>query len=387
VRVLGLARIAAAALPALLAACQSGPPATAVTAAPAPEPNTASVTALLDLSGPRAPSGQPQRNAMQLWLDQQRGGPKLNVRFVDVAGSEAKLYIELRRAVVEDRADAIVIGVPVAIDATLAQALQVASVPVLLTLPVSEPAATAGGRFTFALAPTPQMLAKAMAADVIARGRLMPMLIAGDDSSASIVERNAFTAELRRLGVTPPTPVVITQADGTTRVRSAAAVARSVVLAGAAAPFTDAIRAMPAGVDAPRVYLSYLTETADLTALRDQQAIVTWPGASVIGTATAGAGGSFVAGYSARHGPPSSAAATAFDALSLIHAAAEAAPNEHDGDRLRLRVEQLTFAGVVTRYSFTSFRHAGFFSADDLAFLEWSGARPVFAPPARPVTQ
>ena len=371
----------------LLAACSTAPQDTQPTPLPTREPNTLAVSVLLDLSGSRAPSGQPQRNAMQLWLDQQRGSPKLSVRFVDIAGSEAKLFVELRRAVIDYHADAVVIGVPTTIDASLAQELQVAAVPVLLTLPVPDPGATASGKFVFALAPTPEMLAHATAADVIARGRLMPMLIAGDDSTMSTVERTAFTAELRRLGVVPPTPVIITQADGATRVRSAAAVARSVVLTGATATYSDTIRGMPTGVDAPRVYLSYLTETADLTALRDQQGIVTWPGTGLLATSgTIGPGPAFVRSYTDRHGPPSTVAATAYDALSLIYAAGEAAPNEHDSARLRLRVEQLTFAGVVTRYSFTSSRHAGFFSVDDLVFLEWSG-KPVLAPPPRPVTQ
>jgi branched-chain amino acid transport system substrate-binding protein len=373
------------ALAILVAACTAAPTPAVSTPVPTREPNTLNVTALLDLSGPRAPSSQPQRNAMQLWLDQPQSGVRLRVKFVDVAGSEAKLYVELRRAAVEDRADAVVIGVPVAIDATLAQALQVASLPVLFTLPVAEPTATAGGRFTFALAPTPEMLARATAADVIARGRLAPMLIAGDDTTASIVERNAFLAELRRMGIAPATPVIVGEPDGAARVRSAAAVAKSVVLTGATAPYTDTIRAMPAAAAGPRVYLSYLTETADVNTLRDQS--VTWPGAITMATgATTGAGASFIKQYTDRHGAPSTLAASAFDALSLIAAAADAGPTELDAARLRLRVEQLTFAGVVTRYSFTPSRHVGFPSGD-LAFLQWSSTRnvPVLAPPSQPI--
>src|SRR5439155_14572682 len=106
------------------------------------------VSVLLDLSGARAPSGQPQRSAMQLWLDQQSAvaGVRLRARFVDVAGSDARLILELRRAVVDEHADAVVIGVPVPQDDSFAQAVQVAAVPVLLTLPAPEPAATVGGR-------------------------------------------------------------------------------------------------------------------------------------------------------------------------------------------------------------------------------------------------
>jgi ABC-type branched-subunit amino acid transport system substrate-binding protein len=382
----GPLRALALAAAALFGACTAAPAPAVPTPVATHEPNTVNVTALLDLSGPRTPSGQPQRNAMQIWLDQQQSGVRLKVKFVDVAGSDAKLYVELRHAAVDDGADAVVIGVPLAIDATFAQALQVASVPVLITTPVADPAASAGGRFTFALAPTPEVLARATAADITARGRLAPMLLVGDDTNASIVERNAFAAELRRMGITPPTPVILSAPDGPMRVRNAAAVATSVALTGAAAPYSDAIRAMPTGSGGPLVYLSYLTETGDLLALRDQSANLMWPGAIATTSATTGAGASFIRAYTDRYGAPSTLAASAFDALSLIDAAAEAAPTELDAARLRLRVEQLTFAGVVTRYSFTPARHVGFASAD-LAFLQWNGARsvPVLAPPAKPV--
>ena len=144
---------------------------------------------------------------------------------------------------------------------------------------------------------------------------------------------------------------------------------------------------MPSGADAPRVYLSYLTETSDLGALRDQSAMLTWPGAIAMTSAATGAGASFIKTYTERHGAPSTLAASAFDALSLIDAAAEAAPTELDAARLRLRVETLTFAGVVTRYSFTPTRHVGF-APGDLAFLQWSTARsaPVLAPAAKPLS-
>ena len=97
----------------LLAACAARTVEIAPTPTPTHEPGTALVTVLLDLSGARAPSGVAQRNAMQLWLDQQqlRGGPqRIRAKFVDLAGSDAQLLIELRRAAVDDRADAVVIG-------------------------------------------------------------------------------------------------------------------------------------------------------------------------------------------------------------------------------------------------------------------------------------
>ena len=45
-----------------------------------------------------------------------------------------------------------------------------------------------------------------------------------------------------------------------------------------------------------------------------------------------------------------------------------------DAAHLRLRLETLTFAGVVTRYQFTPTRHVGF-ASDDLAYLRWSPDR------------
>ncbi|HKW79143.1 MAG TPA: hypothetical protein VJQ09_08565, partial [Candidatus Limnocylindria bacterium] len=144
-----------------LAACTGAPTAVVPTASPTREPNVVNVTALLDLSGPRAPSGQPQRDAMQIWLDQNAstGALRMRVKFVDVAGSDAKLLLELRRAAVEDRADAVVVGVPVSLEGSFGDAAQVAAMPIVLTTPGREPAATAAGRAIFTLAPTPEMLA------------------------------------------------------------------------------------------------------------------------------------------------------------------------------------------------------------------------------------
>jgi ABC-type branched-subunit amino acid transport system substrate-binding protein len=89
----------------------------------------------------------------------------------------------------------------------------------------------------------------------------------------------------------------------------------------------------------------------------------------------------FLSAFTDRHGPPSTLAGSAFDALGMIDAAAEQAPSELDGARLRLRLETTTFAGVVTQYSFTPSRHAGF-ATEDLVYLRWNAARglPVRAP-------
>src|SRR5207237_7634194 len=143
-----------------IAACNPANPSTTPTPAPTRDPASLNVSALLDLSGSRAPSGAPQRDALQLWADQHTiGSPRVRLRIVDVAGSPSKTVLELRRAAVEDRADAIVIGVPVDYDEAFAAAVQLAQVPVLFTLPIPEPA-TRGGSWAFALAPTPAQRAR-----------------------------------------------------------------------------------------------------------------------------------------------------------------------------------------------------------------------------------
>ncbi len=58
----------------------------------------------------------------------------------------------------------------------------------------------------------------------------------------------------------------------------------------------------------------------------------------------------------------------------MIAGAAELASTEIGPSNLRTRLETLTFAGVVTRYTFTFTRHAGF-NADDLALLRWDRQR------------
>jgi ABC-type branched-subunit amino acid transport system substrate-binding protein len=370
-------RVLALCVAVVLASCANNPIVTLPTPLPTREPGVLSVSVLLDLSGPRAPSGQPQRNAMQIWVDQpSTSGVKLRVKFVDVAGSDSRLLLELRRAVVDDRADAIVIGVPVALDETLQQAAQVASVPILLTPPVPEPASSAGGRFVFALAPTPASIAKLLVDDLVARSLLTPTLLAGDETPAAVVERSSFLAELRRRTLVAPTPVRLGTAESAQRVKSAATVAKSIVLVGASAPYGDVIRTIPVTPDSPRVYLSYLTETADVTNLRDQAALATWPGSRAMAAQSSPTAQqrAFVQQFTDRHGAPSTLAATAYDALALIESAAAAGPSELDAARLRLRLETTTFAGLVTKYSFTSTRHVGF-SLGDLAVLRWNAQR------------
>lgn len=370
-------RVLAVLLAIALSACTNNTVVPIPTPVPTREPGIVNVSVLLDLSGARSPSGQPQRDAMQLWMNQPRSGPvKLRVKFVDVAGSDAKLLLELRRAVVEDRADAIVIGAALPQGDTLKQAIQVGSVPVLLTLPVADPTSGIGGRFTFALAPTPASIARALAADLIGRGVLAPMLLATDESAAASAERSALIAELLGRNIIAPIPVSVAAPGGPQRVRNAAAVAKSVVLFGASAPHGDLIRSIPSTATAPRVYLSYLTETADVTNLREQSTLVTWPGSRSLlaGFVTTQDQRTFLQTFRDRHGAPSTPAATAYDALGLIDIAARQVPTELDAGNLRLRLETGGFLGVVTRYSFTPQRHTGF-TPDDLVYLRWDAQR------------
>ena len=87
-----------------------------------------------------------------------------------------------------------------------------------------------------------------------------------------------------------------------------------------------------------------------------------------------GARAEFVRAYTERHGAPSALAGSAYDALGIIQFAAAVAPSEVDPSRLRLRLETLTFGGVVTDYAFTFTRHAGF-ALQDLAYLRWNAQR------------
>ncbi len=369
-----------------LAAC--APPTVEITPTPSPthEPGTTLVTVLLDLTGGRAPSGVAQRNAMQLWLDQQqlRGGPqRIRAKFVDLAGSDAQLLIELRRAAEDDRADAVVIGAPLRYDETFASALGVAQLPVLLTLPAPEPTSRPGGGWAFALAPTYSDLARAAVSDATQRGVLLPLLLASDESPPAVAERLALAAELEQRGLIAPTVVAVSAQEAAARLRAGAAFAHSAFFTGPAATYIDATRSLAVAGITPRVYLSYLMESSDASSLGEGADLATWPGsrnvAAVSTAPTSPERAAFLQSFSARHGAASTLAASAYDALALIDAAAESVGATPDRTRLRERLEATTFAGITTRYAFTATRHAGFDTAD-LVYLRWSaGARVGFA--------
>ena len=221
-------RLAAVALALGLGACTAGPAPITATPAPTHEAGALNVTALLDLSGDRTPNGGSQRDALQLWLDQQgTRTPQVRVRFVDVAGSEARTILELKRAATEGRADAVIVGVPVDYDAAFARIVELAGLPVLFTLPIPDPATLAGGRWAFALAPTPAQLAKAAIDDATRRGVLVPSLIVSDESGPAVAERVALQAELAKRGLGVPLAKV-TAADVAPRLAGPLMAARSV---------------------------------------------------------------------------------------------------------------------------------------------------------------
>ena len=358
-------RAVALALAVLLAACAQPPTRTEPSPSPTHEAGALDVSVLLDLSGARAAIGTAQRNAMQIWLDQHSRGTaiKTRVKFVDLASADGRAIVELRRAAVEDRADAVIIGAPLDYDDTFARALEVAQLPVLLTLP-AEPT----GRWVFGLAPTYAELARLAIDDVSARKLLGPTLLVTDESATAVAERIAISRELERRGVMRLTPVAVNAQDAAQRIRAGASLAKSILFVGSSATFTEAMRSLAASGITPRAYFPYVTETADLSALREAQPMVTWPGSrNIVTFAVLSASSSFLQTYTDRHGAASTPAATAYDALALLDATAASGT---DRVMLRDRLETLTFAGVATRYSFTPMRHSGFAVAD-LAYLRW----------------
>jgi ABC-type branched-subunit amino acid transport system substrate-binding protein len=354
-----------------ISACTAPGPSITPTPAPTREPGALNVTALLDLSASRGPNGAPQRDALQLWADQHAtSSPRVRLKIVDVAGSPAKTVLELRRAAVDDRADAIVVGVPVDYDDAFADAVQLASVPVLFTLPVPDPATSDGG-WAFALAPTPAQLARATIDDAARRDSLVVSVVVSDESRVAVTERVALVAELTRRGVTPNV-LTVTPADAAQRVRRFYPVAQiTFFFAGQPKPYLEAARTAPTGAS---LYLSYLCDPGEAADLRDAATLASWPGSRWIAapsTTPSPVRAAFVEAFTDRAGPPTTHAASAYDALGLLAAAASGGV---EPARLRDRLQAAPFAGVATTYSFSASRRAGF-ALDDLVFLRYAGAR------------
>jgi len=355
----------------LIGACTAANPSATPSPTPTRDPNALNVTALLDLSGSRAPNGAPQRDALQLWADQHASGtPRVRLKITDVASSPSKTALELRREVVEARADAIIVGVSVDYDDALANLVQLAQVPVLFTLPIPEPA-TRGGGWVFALAPTPAQLARVVLDDAARRAVLSSGLVVSDESTTAITDRIAFVKELARRTVTPNV-VTVTASEATQKLRPLLATTSIVFLAGTPRTYLEAARTVTAGTT---LYLSYVCDYGDIGDLRDAAPLALWPGSRWVAAPASGTSStartSFIQAYMDRAGPPTSVAASAYDALALLSAAAE---RSIDPIVMRDLLQSGTFAGVATTYTFSPSQHAGF-NTGDLALLRYVAPR------------
>lgn len=328
---------------------------------PTREPGTIAVTALLDLSGSRGPKGDAQRNAMQQWADAHRGSPRVKLRIVDVAGSDAKVLLELKHAADSGDADAVVIGVPATVDDPFARAVGLLARPVLFTLPVVDPV-TAGesGRWMFGLAPSPDALARVT---VDALPATTPAIVVTSGTLVSGREELAIGAVFRR--EERPLPFVMSDAadqkDFAQRFRPYARAGSAIFFTGAASDHLSPTRSIPNDATGPSVYLSYLTDAVDAGRLGDAAAVTRWP---ALRRATSTALGTH--------------AATATDALELLASAFDAGG---DPERARAKIENGTFAGIATTYSFTPSRHSGVDLAEVL-LVSWENGRIVAARPA-----
>lgn len=381
----------------VLSACTAPPPKVIATPSPTHDPAALNVTALLDLSGSRSPRGDSQRDALQLWVDQQQGRSttlRVKLRVIDVAGSDARLFIELNHIAEDDLADAVIIGAAVALDGTLLRAIELTKRPVLFTVPLAEPAGRGvGGRWVFGLAPTPGQIA-AVDRTLLPAGPLaatVSAIIVSDESAAAVRERTALQAEFAVRGGTVPTVLRIptTERDAfLERLRPALAVSVALFFTGPAGSYLAPTRLIPSpsATTGFVTVLSFLTDAADLGQLRDAAPATRWPGTRNIvtgqydpTTGTGSAQAAFSRAYADRHGPPTTQAALAYDALGLLARTAERVGSAPD--RLRERIESGTFAGIATSYAFTPSRHAGF-DPSDLVLLAWDGSQPVLGRPA-----
>src|SRR5439155_12905257 len=141
------------------------------------------------------------------WIDSQRTAPRLRLRIVDVAGSDAKLLLELKRAMDAGDTDAFIVGVPATIDDALASAIALVKRPVLFTMPIAEPTGEAA-RWMFGLAPTPDALARALVDALPARST--PAVIVSNGTLASGREEQVLAATFRTDG--RPMPFVLSAA-------------------------------------------------------------------------------------------------------------------------------------------------------------------------------
>lgn len=367
----------------------SVPPPVIGTPTPSPEAGIFEVTALLDLSGPGAPAGTAQRSAMELWHDRYQaaaGRPEVRLTFVDLAGSAARLLIELRRATEEQHADALIIGVPVGYGSVLGRAIDLAAMPVLFTMPldVVDPVALPGGRWAFALAPSLARLAASTVNDAIDRRVLSPALVLRRDETADDRLADAVQAEMIRRGRDPLTEIPLPAGGAVPAVvRSSLSVLRSVHCT-ATITACAAVAREARTVFAPTFfYLSYLTAPSEIQAEGDLAARAIWPASRWIIPAEASSQerASFLLDHTERFGPAGSHAAIAYDAVTLLALAARDGGAD-DPELSRAALEGITMPLIASTYSFSSEQHSGS-HPDDLAFVQWRAGAITYALPAR----
>lgn len=368
-RALGAVALAA------LAACTSAPPALP-TPTPTAEPGVLSVTALLDLSGPRSQVGTQQRNALQMWVDQQGRGITVRLETIDVAGSQGRVLIELRRAAAEKHADAVIVGTAVTHDDTLGRAIDLAALPVLLLQPLAaDPAGRPGSTWTFALAPSIPQLADLHIEDARRRDVLVPSILLVDSRERADPMATALNveAERRRLGTL--TRIELASDGGVPPVvRSSLSVLRSVhCLAPIAVCSAVAREARSAGSPA-MVYLTFAASPSEhLRDDRDLALRAAWPSSAALPSSA------FAREYATRHGArPDIHAALAHDAMSLIGRAAQRSGPDDRG-ALRDGIEGITMPLIANTYSFRADRRIGW-DAGSLAYVRWDGSSAAVAP-------
>ncbi len=366
----------------LVASCAAPPPAIE-TPTPTPRKGVLDVTALLDLSGPREAIGAAQRDALQLWLDQQQGKTPfpVKVNVVDAASSDATLLVDLHAAAVDAATDAIVVGTPILYDETVGAAVDAAALPVLFTLPLpADPVRDAGGRWTFGLAPTWPDIASDEVNDVVIRRTLSPSLVLTDPVEQIDPQADALEAELAGRKLEQLTRIPL-PSDGSVPpvVRSSLPVLKSVHCTAPAAACAPLARAAQATGAPTLFYLSYLTTPRDLQGHRELAARAIWPSSRRVlpfdgrpTTPENQARDAFLRAYAARFGTPSVHAATAYDALSLLLAAARASGPD-DRARLRDALERITMPLIATTYTFAADRHAGA-DLEDVTYVRWTGS-------------
>jgi hypothetical protein len=194
-------------------------------------------------------------------------------------------------------------------------------------------------------------------------------VIVSDESPSAIADRAALTAELARRGASP-TLLKVTASDATQRLRPVLPSTPIAFFAGAPRPYVEAARTATGTL----LYLSYVCDMGDFGELRDAAAAAAWPGSRWIAApVTAGTVGrtAFMQSYTDRAGPPTTPAASAFDALTLILSAASGGI---EPARMRDRLQSVAFGGVATTYTFSPSRRAGF-ATSDLAMLRYTSSR------------